>query len=634
LCEAYLEKYPREIEVRRIHAHAHLKTGQSGRAIDEYERLLDEGPENDRVVNDLGLAYAETERTDDRAISIYKRALRVAPESATLLRALARAHVERGDLQEAIERLREAMRARKESAGDVIEDCERLLKADSSRTALRWFLCEVLIRNGRFREATEHLRLLYERDPSEHERAMKALGRILEVDPENTRAHRARGEMLLRLGAIARARTDLEKADTLKPNEEETETLLREVYEKILQETEDAEVRFRLGRIYRRFDDLDAALRCFQKSVHDYRFETESIREMGKIFMDKNLLDLALEEFQKLSVDEDLKETLYRLGQMYEQRGDPGGARAAYRILFAADAGFRDVQKRFETLSGDGSGDRTALDRTMIISQLSEKAKHRYKLLEEIGRGAMGIVYRAMDSELDEVVALKILPDNLSSNDDALTRFRREARSARRLSHRNIVRIHDIGEEMGRKYISMEFVEGTTLKALIRASGGLDVVRTVKYGAQILDALAYAHSIGIVHRDIKPANIIISRDDEVKITDFGIAKILESTDATAEGAVVGTPLYMSPEQVRGEPVDHRADIYSVGILLYESIEGRPPFLKGDLAYSHLHVFPDPMTRGPQELNDVVLQALEKRKEDRWTSAQAMLDALQVLREGS
>jgi tetratricopeptide (TPR) repeat protein len=633
LCDAYLAAHRDDNEVTQIRAHAYLATGQAPRAIEEYEQLAQRGGENDQVVRDLALAYAAIGKTDEQAISLYGRALRVSPTSDTLYRALGCALVKRGNVQDAIAQFRAALRARKDCVAELIDQCEALLKEDSSRGPLRWFLCEVLINCGRFREAIDQLRFLYDREPEKYERILEALGHILEMDRENVFARSVRGGLFLRLGRLAEARADLEEANRLQPNNEQTVANLKAVYEALVAETEDPEVRLRLGQIYFNAGDLDTALRCFQKAVRDYRFESQATREMGRVFMKKGLLDLALEEFQKLPMDDDLKDTLYQLGQMYDQRADPHGARSAYRLIFATDAGFRDIQQRYETLASETSGGERnpSLDRTMIISQLSEKAKQRYKLLEEIGRGAMGIVYRCMDSELDEIVALKILPDNLSSNTEALTRFRREARSARRLSHRNIVRIHDIGEELGRKYISMEFVEGTTLKALIRASGGLEIPRVLKYGCQILDGLSYAHSIGIVHRDIKPANIMISGDDEVKITDFGIAKILESTDATSEGAVVGTPLYMSPEQVRGEPVDHRADLYSLGILLYECIEGKPPFLKGDLAYSHLHLFPEPMEHGFPEINRIIMHALEKRKEERWPTAQAMLDALRALK---
>ncbi|MCX7765366.1 MAG: serine/threonine protein kinase, partial [Candidatus Sumerlaeia bacterium] len=189
-----------------------------------------------------------------------------------------------------------------------------------------------------------------------------------------------------------------------------------------------------------------------------------------------------------------------------------------------------------------------------------------------------------------------------------------------RLTHPHIVRIHDIGEEMGRKYISMEFVEGTDLKRLLKRERQLPWQKAIRYGYQIVDALAYAHSIGIIHRDIKPANILITHNDNIKITDFGIAKVMESTEVTLAGSVIGTPLYMSPEQIQGLSVDARADIYSVGIMLYEIIKGRPPFVEGDLAYQHLHVQPEPLTDVPPEVNETIMRCLKKKREERWADA--------------
>jgi serine/threonine-protein kinase len=246
----------------------------------------------------------------------------------------------------------------------------------------------------------------------------------------------------------------------------------------------------------------------------------------------------------------------------------------------------------------------------------------------------MGIVYRARDKELEEVVALKILPDNLSNNPEAVRRFKVEARNARRLSHPSIVRIHDIGEEMGRKYISMELVDGTDLKKKIRQKGKLPAPEVVKYAIQVADALAYAHRLGIVHRDIKPANIMLTKKEDVKITDFGIAKLVDSTgEGTMIGAVIGTPLYMSPEQVQGLPVDNRADIYSFGIMLYELLNGKPPFFEGDLAYQHLHKPPDPIAGCPVPLWEIIAKCLGKEREQRWSSADEIVEALKTIARG-
>jgi serine/threonine-protein kinase len=269
------------------------------------------------------------------------------------------------------------------------------------------------------------------------------------------------------------------------------------------------------------------------------------------------------------------------------------------------------------------------LDRTTLITQLSERARTRYELVEELGRGAMGIVYRARDNELEEFVALKILPDNLSQNPEAVQRFRAEARAARRLAHPNIVRIHDIGEEQGRKYISMEFVKGSDLKRLLRQQRKLDIDKAVSIILPICDALDYAHRQGIVHRDIKPANIMLTEDGVAKLSDFGIAKALELTGETKTGAIIGTPLYMSPEQVQGRPVDHRADIYSLGIMFYELLAGKPPFTEGDIAYQHCRVPARPIPGIPDELNAIILKCIEKDREQRWASAGELAQALRA-----
>jgi serine/threonine-protein kinase len=352
---------------------------------------------------------------------------------------------------------------------------------------------------------------------------------------------------------------------------------------------------------------------------------------LGKCFTAKGMLDLALQEFKKLVVDDETKELLYDLAQRYEGKKDLVGAKTVYRQLFAADIDYKDVKTRFEMLSGSTS-DPMAFEKTSVVQQMSESAQRRYELLDELGRGAMGIVYRARDKELDEVVALKILPDNMSNNPEAVHRFKIEARNARKLSHPHIVRIHDIGEEMGRKYISMEYVNGSDLKRKVKTEGRFDLRTILHFGIQIADALAYAHRLGIVHRDIKPANIMLTSDNDTKVTDFGIAKMLDQTgEGTMVGAVIGTPLYMSPEQVQGIPVDNRADIYAYGIMMYEFINGRPPFTEGDLAYQHMHKRPERPENCPDELWTIVSKCLEKRKEDRWEKAELIVDALKDAR---
>jgi TolB-like protein/Flp pilus assembly protein TadD/predicted Ser/Thr protein kinase len=211
-----------------------------------------------------------------------------------------------------------------------------------------------------------------------------------------------------------------------------------------------------------------------------------------------------------------------------------------------------------------------------------------YRIVEKLGGGGMGVVYKAEDTRLHRFVALKFLPDEVAKDAQTLTRFRREAQAASALNHPNIVTLHDISSEAGKDFLVMEYVQGQTLENLI-ASDGLPFDKVTEYGVQIASALGAAHSAGIVHRDIKPANIMITQDNQIKVLDFGIAKLttlvgtspdVETSTAiqgTIPGMVVGTAAYMSPEQTRGEPVDARSDIFSLGCVLYQAATGKRPF---------------------------------------------------------
>ncbi len=634
--QRFLQQDPEDEELQRLNALASLYDNKIDEAVQEYRRILERNADDKEALVNLALAYGQKLRTDEEATELYERALAMEPDNDMLHLAMARVHGSQNDGQKAVSSYRQALKCQENNEQKVIAHLLNLLSEIPALLRIRWFLVELLVSYGHFREALEQIDFIAQKHPGQGDNTLRALETILKKDPKNVTALAQRGAMLLAAGRTEEAVRALEKAQKLQPAAPDVQEKLIQAYRELLEKKDSPEFRFKLGKIYYSQQEYDEAIGCFQKTAQDYRWEAESTKMLGKCFTGKGMLDLALQEFKKLVVDDETKELLYDLAQRYETKKDLVGAKTVYRQLFAADIGYKDVKTRFEMLSGSTS-DPMAFEKTAIVQQMSEEAARRYELLDELGRGAMGIVYRARDKELEEIVALKILPDNMSNNPEAVRRFKVEARNARKLSHPNIVRIHDIGEEMGRKYISMEYVDGTDLKRKIKSNPEVRLPhdQIVRYAMETADALGYAHRLQIVHRDIKPANIMLNSNDEVKVTDFGIAKMMDSTgEGTMIGAVIGTPLYMSPEQVQGHPVDNRADIYSLGILLYELFNGRPPFTEGDLAYQHLHKDPEPIHGIPEKLWEIVSKCLEKKKEDRWEKAEDIYNAFREYQQSA
>ncbi len=263
----------------------------------------------------------------------------------------------------------------------------------------------------------------------------------------------------------------------------------------------------------------------------------------------------------------------------------------------------------------------------------------RYKIVEEIGRGGMGVVYKAVDNKLKRTVALKFLPFEWTSDPEAKERFTREAQAAAALDHPNICTVYEIDEAEGRMFISMAFVEGESLKKKVER-GLLPIDEALRLGLQIAEGLSEAHKKGIVHRDIKSANIMVTAAGQAKIMDFGLARFSGGTLLTREGMTLGTIAYMSPEQARGEEADHRSDIWSLGVVLYEMLAGRLPFgMERDQAvlYAILKQPPKPLStvrpEAPAALDQAVGKALEKNREQRYQSAGDLVEDLESIAQG-
>jgi tetratricopeptide (TPR) repeat protein len=330
-------------------------------------------------------------------------------------------------------------------------------------------------------------------------------------------------------------------------------------------------------------------------------------------------------------------DTYSRLSELWEQAGHYERALDVLEDLRRREPTFPNIAARIEALRKQRSASGhlfTSGSRTSDGSTTAFVGNVRYELLEEVGRGGMGIVYRALDTRLDRIVALKRLPEDLLRHHPrALQFFLREAQSAARLNHPNIVTVYDADRQDGQFFITMELLEGQPLQTVLRERGQLSPSNLLGIARQTCRGLDYAHGQGVIHRDIKTANLFVTTDRIVKIMDFGLAKVLEQVRGGTT-MISGTPYYMSPEQVIGTDVDHRSDLYSLGVTLFELATGSVPFRSGEVAYHHRHTpVPDPRELRPdlpEALAKLIVRLLQKEPDARLQSATAVLAVLTTI----
>ena len=366
----------------------------------------------------------------------------------------------------------------------------------------------------------------------------------------------------------------------------------------------------------------------------------ESNRMLGLAFQGQGQLDMAFDKFRKCPLDDALMENLYNLALDFERKRQFNKAEAVFRYMADYKPKFRDLEQRLtrakamsETVMLGGSSTRTNIS-ILEGGQVEKPMLGRYQIEKELGKGAMGVVYLGRDPKINRVVAIKTMALSQEFEEDEIAdvkeRFFREAETAGRLNHQNIVTMYDAGEEHDLAYIAMEFLKGKDLVPHTKPDHLLPLPQVVSIIARVADALAYAHSNNVVHRDIKPANVMYEPEsDQVKVTDFGIARITDSSK-TKTGMVLGTPSYMSPEQLSGKKIDGRSDLFSLGVTLYQMLCGQLPFVGDSMAQLMFKIanetHPDVRSVNPavpDALVVVIDRALCKDIEQRYQSGDEM-----------
>jgi tetratricopeptide (TPR) repeat protein len=387
----------------------------------------------------------------------------------------------------------------------------------------------------------------------------------------------------------------------------------------------------RAGRLHLEAGRIEEAIGALQKGASEDAEAANAAALLGRIFRDQQKHPLAIAKLREAiagrEIDRGSVDAFFCLATVLEATDAWSEATELYERVLAFDYHYEDTAERLERT-------RARVDQAQAAPTAAPAAgsgtSGRYIIRETLGRGGMGIVYKAEDTVLDRIVAFKVLPESFKENPQALKNFLREAKSAAQLNHPNIVTVYDAGEQDGDFYIAMEYVDGNTLKDIIKRRGKIAPKGILHVVSQLCEGLAFAHEKKIVHRDVKNANAMWTRDRMAKIMDFGLAKVVEEV-RNHTTVVSGTPYYMSPEQTLGKNVDHRSDLYSLGVSIFEMATGTLPFTEGNLPYHHVHTEPprpqDVEPGLPDPIARVIERCLRKDPGERYQSAREIIAEL-------
>ncbi len=377
------------------------------------------------------------------------------------------------------------------------------------------------------------------------------------------------------------------------------------------------------------------AMALLQQVGPDSEQYLEATIRLGDLFLARDLDGPAREKYERAAAIKtngpDFIYPTYQLARIQERQGNLQEALRLYEKVVAEQFDYQDVQQRITDVSERQASATQILPGREPAALVVQAAPARYRIIKEVGRGGMGIVYLAEDEVLQRQVAYKILPDAVREDPKALEAFLREARIAASLHHPNIVTIFDAGQLAETVYIAMEYVDGRSLQSILDEAQILPLSRAIEFFRQACQSLAYAHRQHIVHRDVKPANIMITRRGEVKLMDFGLAAVVSSaTDKIT--SIRGTPFYMAPEQIMGEAISGLTDQYALGCTFFHMVAGRPPFVEGDVLYHHIHTEPSSPRRWnpkiPVWLDAIILRMMVKSAARRFPSLEVALQEIE------
>jgi len=628
-----LKSRPDNLRILSALARSYETAGNLEYAAEIYEKILKLIPDDRTILTRLATTYMTLGTENPQVKMILEQAIERGETNIDLSLHLASFNFKNGEMQKGIGILDNLLRSQPQALDAVITYLENQRKEPYWKPEMNIKLGYLYIEKEFYEEAINQFNLVSTGHTQFYGDLVEGYTRIIQKEPNYLRARIERGVIYKILGNFEEAVSDLETSQALAANNPNVLYELAECYAAYITNTREpsTEILTKLGHLYYELEEYNKCIETYQQILKKERKSHDAILQIGKAFYKSHELDLALQYFIRLEMTDEVKELLYELGDGFYQKGKMDRAIEAFNQILAVDITYRDValkinELREEMKEGAGLG----RQQDQIMEQLGAQARQRFELLEEVGRGTMGTVFKAYDKQLDEIVALKVLSERFSEDEEAQERFRLEVKSARRLSHPNVVRIHDLGEEGGRKYISMEYVDGGDLKKLLAAQKHLSVSQVIEFILQIGSALAAAHQLGIIHRDIKPANILLTSEKVCKLTDFGIATILKDAQNFPSDVIVGTPLYMSPEQNEGKHLEPSSDIYSLGVVIYEMLTGSPPFKIGNIAYHHIFTKPPEMKGIDKPLRDLVMKCLEKKPSARFANMEEIVSILESL----